>query len=405
MTSLSVTDNSDEHQHDYPNFTRIPWAVLESPGLSNNAKLLFGFLDKYAGKNGQAFPSRKTLATDMNSSLRTVDSAVKELVSAGFLIVQHNFAKDSGLQRSSNYFPKPYGFTEDKVPDESSAQNQLHPDETGGAESAIPGLAETAHQVRKMSYTRGAKSATPGIAETAHLNKNHISRTSEEELVNEELGKKNHGNPADSSVVCVDSFPDIKEISSSSAEEVGDRDSDESIHQSKPLRDFSDSPVVKQKKSKASGQNTSLSDSLAKADPVIVRDLFDAWASTGNGKSQSTDDRLGYIARALVEWNFSPEDVWDALNGWENDAWERRPQFKDISYLLGSVEDVEKFRDLKRNPHREVLFSAHRSYSKKANPYVVSDPDHPKPDQPKPDPSVQSLVDRIHGISKEDPLP
>ena len=78
-------------------------------------------------------------------------------------------------------------------------------------------------------------------------------------------------------------------------------------------------------------------------------DLFNAWALTGIGNSHPSEERLAYIALAL-DWGFPVEDVRDALRGWIEDDWQDRPKFKDIKYLLGSVEAVEKFRDLKRNP-------------------------------------------------------
>ena len=124
------------------------------------------------------------------------------------------------------------------------------------------------------------------------------------------------------------------------------------------LRNFDSDESVpaqpsKPKVAKASKPKQELVDALAKADPAVVQDLFDSWAETGKGKSHPSDERLGLIARALVDWSFPVEDVRDALTGWVSDPWEERERFKDVRYLLGSVEKVETFRDLKRNPQKK----------------------------------------------------
>jgi hypothetical protein len=108
--------------------------------------------------------------------------------------------------------------------------------------------------------------------------------------------------------------------------------------------------VPVKKRSSKSKLDPELAEALAKADRSVILDLFNSWVLTGKGRAHPSEERLGHIARALVHWSFSVEDVRDALTGWVNDPWEERSRFKDVSYLVGSVEQVEKFRDLKRNP-------------------------------------------------------
>ena len=50
----------------------IPLGLLTHPGLSDRAKLFYGRLCLYAGKDGACFAGRKTMATDMGVSVATI---------------------------------------------------------------------------------------------------------------------------------------------------------------------------------------------------------------------------------------------------------------------------------------------------------------------------------------------
>lgn len=63
----------------------IPNAVSRCTELSSTAKLVFGKLCQYAGQNGQAYPSYKTLAGDVGVERRQAIRAVKELVDYGLI--------------------------------------------------------------------------------------------------------------------------------------------------------------------------------------------------------------------------------------------------------------------------------------------------------------------------------
>lgn len=62
-----------------PAFIQIPHAVFIDPALSHAAKLLFGRLKLYAGKDGKAFPKHETLAREMCISDRQVRTLLTEL--------------------------------------------------------------------------------------------------------------------------------------------------------------------------------------------------------------------------------------------------------------------------------------------------------------------------------------
>jgi DNA-binding IscR family transcriptional regulator len=57
--------------------------VLDDPQLSIQAKGLYSLLCTYANKQRECFPSRNTLADQLNISVRYVDTLIKELKNAG----------------------------------------------------------------------------------------------------------------------------------------------------------------------------------------------------------------------------------------------------------------------------------------------------------------------------------
>jgi hypothetical protein len=63
-------------------FARVPESVLYAD-VSDRAVRLFAVIDRYAGDDGIAFPSRATLASRLRCSRDAIDRAVKELERAG----------------------------------------------------------------------------------------------------------------------------------------------------------------------------------------------------------------------------------------------------------------------------------------------------------------------------------
>lgn len=69
-------------------FAIIPEDLLYE-NISSNAVRLYGILNRYANNQGKAWPSRRTLAELMRTSVATIDRARDELVETGWLTVQH----------------------------------------------------------------------------------------------------------------------------------------------------------------------------------------------------------------------------------------------------------------------------------------------------------------------------
>lgn len=66
-------------------FVQVPDDLVTDERLTANAVRVWARLDKYAGAQGQAFPSRETLARDLGLSARHVARALAELVDAGWI--------------------------------------------------------------------------------------------------------------------------------------------------------------------------------------------------------------------------------------------------------------------------------------------------------------------------------
>lgn len=74
----------------------IPNAVLKCRNLSPTSKLIFGRLSQYAGADGQAYPSYRTLGHEVGIEQRQAMRAVKELVVFGLIRSVKQIRNDGG---------------------------------------------------------------------------------------------------------------------------------------------------------------------------------------------------------------------------------------------------------------------------------------------------------------------
>jgi DNA-binding transcriptional regulator YhcF (GntR family) len=75
-------------------FTAAPMHLILDPRLSDRAFRLWCRLDRYAGADGAAFPSRTTLAVELGCSKPTIDRAIEVLVKTGWLTKERRAAGD-----------------------------------------------------------------------------------------------------------------------------------------------------------------------------------------------------------------------------------------------------------------------------------------------------------------------
>jgi hypothetical protein len=58
-------------------FMALPFEVLRDPNIGNAAKLLYGRLKLYAGKDGRCYPKQQTIATEMGMKIRQVPGRIQ----------------------------------------------------------------------------------------------------------------------------------------------------------------------------------------------------------------------------------------------------------------------------------------------------------------------------------------
>jgi hypothetical protein len=89
----------------------VPLRLLVAAGVSDRAVRLFGLLSaKYCDRDGICWPSRKTLAADLGVSTDSVDRALAELTSAGFVAVSRRRLPSGDL--TSNRYQLRYAAAE-----------------------------------------------------------------------------------------------------------------------------------------------------------------------------------------------------------------------------------------------------------------------------------------------------
>ena len=78
--------------------------TLTVSNISDKAKVLYGNLWKYADRDtNKCFPSRTTLAKNMNCSKSSIDRVLKELIEIKAVSVQRRPPKDNGANQSNLY--------------------------------------------------------------------------------------------------------------------------------------------------------------------------------------------------------------------------------------------------------------------------------------------------------------
>ena len=151
--------------------------------MSSTAKLVFGKLCQYAGQNGQAYPSYKTLAGDVGVERRQAIRAVKELVDYGLIKPVGRKKGDGGFTSNIYAFLWHQTFSDDGLTDPGDKN-----DTRGGVTNVTtPQCHKRHHLVSDMSpkenHTRESNSETTTTEEIRLLlSGTPLSKISEKEL-------------------------------------------------------------------------------------------------------------------------------------------------------------------------------------------------------------------------------
>lgn len=88
-----------------PRFSIIPARALRDPNLSNSAKLVLAVMGQYCNDRAEwIFPSQSTIAEQIGGHRVTVNKAIKELTTAGYLLSRPRFDEETKSRRSNEYF-------------------------------------------------------------------------------------------------------------------------------------------------------------------------------------------------------------------------------------------------------------------------------------------------------------
>ena len=96
MTGLTYNPH-----HQWPRGS-TPLVVLRNTGLSRGARLLYGILSSYSGRDGRCYPSHGQLAKDLGVTDRQVRTYLGELRRAGLISW-----KKGPRHRSCSYYFRP----------------------------------------------------------------------------------------------------------------------------------------------------------------------------------------------------------------------------------------------------------------------------------------------------------
>lgn len=167
-------------------FAIIPEWVIFS-GISDGALRLYAVLARYAdSQTGQAFPSRRRLASDINRSTDAVDRHVKELVDVGVLTVERRKKPGSRENHTNIYTIQPRA-KNDTWPQVAApvrlrgrmdaAVNDNHRTITTNSSCAVTG--DDAHALHNQIGTdKATASALVDLVETVHNHSEPVSETS-----------------------------------------------------------------------------------------------------------------------------------------------------------------------------------------------------------------------------------
>ena len=111
----------------------IPECLAKYKGLPATAKLCWGRLARYAGKDGAAFPSQETLAKEIGINTRQCRNVLKSLEKEGFIKRIVPTGPDKWLHKTTQYL-----FLWHKVFDGPKTQTELKT-KHGGNGDGLPG--------------------------------------------------------------------------------------------------------------------------------------------------------------------------------------------------------------------------------------------------------------------------
>jgi hypothetical protein len=153
-------------------FAQLPEALLDDLQVTDRAVRLWGMLDRYAGADGLAFPSRGTLASRLGCSPDSLDRAIRCLEDAGWLHVERRIRR-VGVTNEPNLYTLLNPAGEPDAPTVEAATpsrtGAASPSRTDAATPSRTGAAHNESQLNERTSTPRRASAPRGEAEVLAL--------------------------------------------------------------------------------------------------------------------------------------------------------------------------------------------------------------------------------------------
>lgn len=111
-----------------------------SSGLRPRARLVLQVLVLHCNKEGECFPSIKTIAAKCGYGISTVKRALDELVAAGYIIKQTRFDERKNGGQTSNLYTLCAQAPEKPVPEQPAQPEPSVPDEKADEATDVPSL-------------------------------------------------------------------------------------------------------------------------------------------------------------------------------------------------------------------------------------------------------------------------
>lgn len=146
----------------------IPNCITKYPGLTPNAKLLWGRLAQFAGKKDECWPSRETLADELGMSVHSIDRPIKELIAQGFVKKINPTGKDRLTHKTARYSFLWHEIFDELIPC-SDNNSRLKCDNSGVRSTHNSGQRSTHNSIVKGSVVKGS----------VELSKDNISASQE----------------------------------------------------------------------------------------------------------------------------------------------------------------------------------------------------------------------------------
>lgn len=146
-------------------YAGVPRALVTDRAVSDRAVRVYAVLTRFADRHKRAWPSQKTVAAELDCSVPTIERAVRELRSAGWITVSRRWPGG----------PNQYVINDEPVFDESESDQDPEDDEPEGPDNDCAG-SKDGDSTLTPAITSCGQLPSGGEAHTKRLSMNETNR-------------------------------------------------------------------------------------------------------------------------------------------------------------------------------------------------------------------------------------